>query len=446
MSERSTLIHGLVRRLLSLCLVFAVLSLFGCGGKEVQVVSPKRGEIRESFSEPARTRLAKSYPVTMPVQGRIRRIDLEPGDKVTKGEELVSFDRVPLEKAVEAAKAKVAALKAEMAVKKDNNLEHTALVETRATIKAAVQALNASDEQVAAEKARYARADKELRRMSVLKAGKAIAQTKLDDVTLRAETSLLELRRQQFYRAALNALLVAIRLGPLYVERYMDRKGLEETVIERKLEEAVANLGSTEHQLKLARILSPIDGVVLNRYEQGDSALPPGKPLLLLGNLTDMEVVADVMTQDALRLKPGSRVKLRPAAGLGTINGRVKRIEPAGFTKLSSLGVEQQRVRVIVSLDRQDHKLGVGYRLQAEFFTGFKPNALIVPRFSVMQAPDRTMYVFKVIDGRLMKQPVTIGLRNDLDLEVLKGLTDKDVIVARPDATLREAMRVTPRS
>jgi HlyD family secretion protein len=444
MFRRSTFVYGSARRFLVLCVLFAPVVLSGCGSKEVGVVSPKRGEISESFSEPARTRLAETYPVTMPVGGRIGRIELEPGDKVAKGRELVSFDRIPLEKAVQAADARVAALRAEMAVKKDNNLENTALVETRATIKAAVHALKASDEQVAAERARYARADKEFKRMTALRAGKAIAQARMDDVTLREETALLEFRRQQFYRAALHALLTAIKLGPLYVERYLDRKGLEGKVIEYRLEEAVANLGSAKHRLELARILSPIDGVVLDRYEQGDCALPAGKTLLLLGNMADMEAVADVMTGDALRLRPGSRVKLRPAVGRKPINGRVKRIEPAGFTKLSSLGVEQQRVRVIVSLDGKADRLGVGYRLQAEFFTGFKPNALLVPRFSVMEAPDRTMYVFAIVDGELKKRPVTLGLRSDLELEVLKGLSTKDLIVARPDAALKEGMEVTP--
>jgi multidrug efflux pump subunit AcrA (membrane-fusion protein) len=86
--------------------------------------------------------------------------------------------------------------------------------------------------------------------------------------------------------------------------------------------------------------------------------------------------------------------------------------------------------------------LGVGYRLQARFFTGSKADALIVPRFSVMQAPDRSFYVFKVVDGRLEKQPVTIGLRSDLDLEVVKGLSEHDLIVAQPDAAMKEGMNV----
>jgi len=133
---------------------------------------------------------------------------------------------------------------------------------------------------------------------------------------------------------------------------------------------------------------------------------------------------------------------MQPAARRAAIWGKVKRIEPAGFTKLSSLGVEQQRVNVIVSLPPQHEGLGVGYRVQAQFFTGAKSNALIVPRYGVLQAPDRSFYVLKVVDGKMRKQAVTIGLRSDLELEITSGLSENDLIVARPDTTMKEGAKV----
>ena len=169
---------------------------------------------------------------------------------------------------------------------------------------------------------------------------------------------------------------------------------------------------------------------------QADSFLPAGKPLLLLGNLADLEAEADVLTQDALRLRKGGIVSLVPAYGLKPLSGRVKRIDPAGFTKRSSLGVEQQRVKVVVALEGRTQGLGVGYRLQERFFTGAKQNALIVPRFSVMQARDRSFFVLKMVNGAPRKTPVKVGLKTDLELEITKGLTEKDRIVARPTASM----------
>ena len=269
-----------------------------------------------------------------------------------------------------------------------------------------------------------------------------IPERDVDDIRLRAETAKIELSRQEFYTAAFNVVYTAIQLGPRYIEQYLERKDLDLAILRHQLTQAKARGARAAHDLALAKVLSPIDGVVLERLEQGDRTLPAGHALLLLGNLDELEVVADVLTQDAMRLAAGSPVALTPVVGGTTIAGTVKRIEPAGFTKLSSLGVEQQRVRVIVAFDAPPEGLGVGYRLQAEFFTGRKTDALLVPRFSVLQAPDRSFYVLKVEDGRVRKQPVEIGLRNDLQMEVVAGLAEGDALVAKPDTTMKEGMAV----
>ncbi len=416
--------------------------LFGCGGGvEVEVVSPYIGDIHEFFTELAKTRLAKTYRITMPIDGRIERIELEPGDEVTKGQRIVEFDLVPLREAVAEAEAAVAELEANIAVKDDNRIEDTVMIEMNATVNATAEALKAADAQVEAEKARSDRAAKELERMEILAAGRTIAQNELDDAKLEADTSLIELRKQEFYRAALNALFVAVKLGPRYVNEYLGREKLEREVVVHQLAQARSRLARAEHQLKLSAIRSPIDGVVLEKYEQGDRTLPAGHDLLLLGNLDELEVIADVLTQDALRLSPGSRVSLKPASRSEPIPGIVKRIEPAGFTKLSSLGVEQQRVNVIVSFTGEHKDLSVGYRLMATFFTGSKDNALIIPRYSVLQAPDQSFYVLKIVKGRIRKQIIELGLRSDLELEVITGLSTEDLIVAKPDTTMKEGMK-----
>lgn len=418
--------------------------LSGCGGTAVEAVNPTRGMIVESFTEQARTRLEKKYPITMPVSGRIYRIHLEPGDPVKKGQELVQFDRVPLQEAVKRGKAAVAELRSQIVVNEYNEIEMTALVEAKAAIKAMADTIKAVDAQVDAEKARTERAQKHFRRMTSLIAQGAIPQSKMDDATLESETTLIGLKRQEFYRAAMNAIMVIMKLGPDFIDKYLGRKKLQRNVLEQQLDQERAGLATASHDLELAHITAPIDGVVLERYELGDSTLPAGRQLLLLGNLDDLEVVANVLTEDALKVKPGTSVRLEPATGSKPIRGRVKRIDPAGFTKRSSLGVEQQRVKVIISFTGGHEGLKVAYRLQARFLTGHKPNALIVPRFSVIQAPDGKFYVFTIKNGRIKKQRVKIGLRNDLHMEVTSGLTEEDVIVAKPVTSLKEGTRVHP--
>jgi len=429
----------------TICLFLVLLILAGCGGnRELMVVKPGRGKIRETFNEPARTRLEKTWRIAMPVSGRIERIDLEPGDPVKKGQKLVEFDLVPIQQALEEARAAVSQFESQIRINEYDKLEQTALEESHAAIKAAREALQAADAEVEAEKARSERAEKELLRKIELHRNDAISKSELEDYELAAETALIDLRKQQFMRAAMNAVFTIYQLGPKAINEWLGRKTLEKEVITHQLTQARSRLAAAQHNLKLANVVSPIDGVVLERYEQGDGFFAAGTPLLLIGNLEDLEVEADILSQDALRISPGSTVFLESPAIEGHLPGKVKRIDPAGFTKLSSLGVEQQRVRVIIALEKGHEGLGVGYRLQAAFLTGFRENALIVPRFSVLQDPDGAYYVFRVKGGRLEKREVKIGLRGDLDLEILDGLTESDLIAATPDTTLKEGQKVKP--
>ena len=427
----------------SVVVLFFLIFLNACNKpREIETAKPYSGEIRESFSEPAKTRLAKTWPITMPIDGRIERIELEPGDAVKAQQELVKFDALSLNQSVVEARASVKEFEENIKVQENEALENTAKIDALQSIKAAQESLKAAAAQVEAEQKRSVRANKELVRIEKLFNERAVPEGSLDDARLHAETSLIELRKQEFYLTAFRFVLVAIKLGPQAIDDWLGRKAMQKQVYVQQLAQAQARLARAEHDLRLARIHSPIEGVVLERFEQGDSTLSAGQRLLLLGSLDELEVIADVLTQDAMRLQPGSRVILKPASRLEPLEGRVKKIEPAGFTKLSSLGVEQQRVNVIVWIAKRPKNLGVGYRVQARFITGEKKQALIVPRTAVMQAPDGSYYVFKVTGGTLSKAVVEIGLRSDLELEITRGLSEADAIVAVPDTTLKEGEAV----
>jgi HlyD family secretion protein len=293
----------------------------------------------------------------------------------------------------------VAELEQQLVLNAYDEIEKSMRVELEATVDAAGDVLRATDAQVEASGARARRAGKEHLRITTLAQQGSASQQQLDDAALQAETALIELREQEMLRAAFHTLFTAIKLGPEYIDEWLGRKRIARDVIVQQLTQARARLARAEHDLKLAQIVSPVDGVVLERFEQGGGPLPAGRLLLRLGDLQELEVVAEVLTQDALLLEVGDAVRLT-AAGLDeSLEGRVKRVEPAGFTKLSSLGVEQQRVKVIVEPGPVSPGLGVGYRLQARFFTGIKPDALVVPRFSVLQGLDGGYYAFKKVEA-----------------------------------------------
>ena len=410
---------------------------------EVSVAEAKRAAIEESFSESARTRLETIHRITTPVDGRIDRVDLRSGDPVEKGQVLFEYDLVPFREAVEEARAAVGELEAAIRVLDDDRLEDTAMVETKAVVKATEEAIKAADEQVEAQKARMERAQKELARVREL-AGKGVeGERALDDAELAAETSLIELREEQFNRAALHAMMVAVETGPRFVTEWLHREDLQREEYEQQLAQAQARLARAQHELELARnITSPIGGVVLERLDRGDRFLPAGTPVLSVGNLAGLEVIADVLTQDALQLEPGDLVELRPDPRSESFTGRVERVEPHGFTKLSSLGVEQQRVNVIVSLPERPDNLGVGYRLEARFITERKEEALVIPRVAVLEDREGGHYVFRIVNGELQRTPVELSLRSDLTMEVIKGLNKGDRIVAAPDAEMEDGQDV----
>ena len=432
--------------LLSL-VMFSTLLLWGCSGqRSVETIQPRVKKIEESFEEPAMTRLAREHRVTMPITAKIGYIDLEPGTKVTKGQLLAQIDDKPLQLALDEAQAIVDELKASLVVQAYDKIEQSALEESKAIVTASDEALKAATAQIEAQKKRMERAAKELARAKKLAKSKAIPQKELDDTQLAADTATIDLKKEEFNEAAMKALISAVKLYPRVVKEYIGKKELERAELTKRLAAAEARLEKTKYDLEQSKLLSPIDGVVLKREELGERVVAAGTPLLVIGSLDQLEVTAHVLTVDGMKLKPDSKVELESLPTEPTFWGRVKRIEPAAFTKLSSLGVEQQRVLVIVEPDGKsipkNLSLGVGFRLQARFITGSKAQATVIPRASVMQAPDGSFFVFKVLNDKLTRQSIGIGLQSDMELEVVSGLVKGQAIVARPDSTMEDGQAV----
>ncbi|MBN1684850.1 MAG: efflux RND transporter periplasmic adaptor subunit [Gammaproteobacteria bacterium] len=209
-----------------------------------------------------------------------------------------------------------------------------------------------------------------------------------------------------------------------------------------QIKESEAHLALMLYNLKISVLRSPVDGIILKRFTQGEKWLMEGSPLLQIGNLSDLEVVSEVLSQQAQELKIGDPVILTSSDNSVTLKGQIKRIDPAGFTKLSALGVEEQRVNVVIKiLNTKVSDLGVGYRLLAKFFIGSQQkNALIIPRFSALQDNEGNFYVFKVVNQRLHKQIIDPGIWTDTQVSVLKGLNVTDEIISEPTSEMYDGM------
>jgi len=171
-----------------------------------------------------------------------------------------------------------------------------------------------------------------------------------------------------------------------------------------------------------------------------------GTPLLEIGDPGDLEVVVDLLSTDAVRVAPGAAVALEDWGGRAPLGGRVRRVEPSGFTKISALGVEEQRVNVIVDLVERPPEgfvLGDGYRLEARIVVWQADDALQVPSSALFRR-DGVWHVFRVEGGRARLRGVEVGERSASDAEVKAGLEAGDEVVLYPSDRVEEGVRVEP--
>jgi HlyD family secretion protein len=173
----------------------------------------------------------------------------------------------------------------------------------------------------------------------------------------------------------------------------------------------------------------------------------PGTPLVELGDPTDLEVEIDVLSRDAVKIEPGDLVLLEHWGGKRPLKGQVRIVEPSGFTKISTLGVEEQRVNVIVDLvdpAAERDTLGDGFRVEARVVIDEARDALKAPTSALFRAGDKSA-VFKVVDGVVRKQEVKVGRQNGLEAEILDGLAEGDTVVLHPSDRIEAGVKVRQR-
>lgn len=221
-------------------------------------------------------------------------------------------------------------------------------------------------------------------------------------------------------------------------------------VARRDLDVARARLVTTTRARGAAQaidIRAPIDGVVLRRHRESEAVVPAGEPLLDLGDPTGLEIVADLLSIDAVRVSPGTLVRIAHWGGEAELMARVRRVEPSGFTKISALGVEEQRVNVVADfVDPAEAWRALGDRFRVEV------RVVVWEGQDVVKAPVSSLFrhaggwaVFVVDAGRAHLRPVEIGQRNGVEAQVVSGLDVGDVVIVHPGDTVEDGSRVLAR-
>ncbi len=427
-------------------------AVYASSGVPVQAVRVVRGGVREFVDERGKTRLPDIHKITAPQAGRIQEITLEEGSLVTEGQVVAKFIGVDLDNAVAEAQAVVDRLDAAIRQNDDAVLENSVSSQAKEFVMSMAKTVEAAEAQMSASEKRAAYAETNLGRVRELRRASASTEDDVDRANLQYWEGQLGFRQNQMVVEAMKSIQAATALLPQMVSDYISRKSLSRAVLEKQKSEAEARLRQMIVRRDRGTMVSPVDGVVLQRLVQNEQHLEAGTELLSIGQLDRLEVEADILSQEVVRVQPGDEVEIYgPAVGAGVGQGTlgtVHKIYPAGYTKISSLGVEQQRVRVIVHFapDVTERLLkrdvGVDYRVRVRIFTDVRQDTLIVPRSALFRGPDGGWQLFVIQDNTAVLEPVEVGLMNDEQAEVVKGVDENDLVVLAPETRLSHGSRV----
>ncbi len=359
-----------------------------------------RAHFEQTVDEIAKTRIRDHYLITSPLGGELDRILLREGDAVTAGMVVAHLHPV---------------------------LPALLDVRTELELRGRVESARAMKE----------RADA---RVSQAEVGLAQAMLDVERSRKLAESKLVPV-------AKLEADELALQLS----QRELETARADAHVAAHDIEVAVAALARAKEGARGQRdgdwlLRAPIDGRTLRVQQKSGGTVVAGAPLIELGDPSNLEVLIELLTTEAAQVRTGAPVRLDNWGGPPLI-GRVRRIEPWGFTKISALGVEEQRVNVLVDIMMpyaQWSALGEGYRLDAHIRVYERADALTVPVGALFRTGEQWMVFVVTPEGRARRTAIKIGRRTDVSAEVLAGLNERQQVIVYPGDTVRDQTRVAP--
>jgi HlyD family secretion protein len=394
--------------------------------REVDLAVVARGDIQATVDQDGKTRIRERYVVSAPLAGRLLRIEMKPGDPIVAGETLL----------------------ASIEPRDPDLLDARTLMQAEANVQAAQSNLERMTPLLEEALAQQELAESELARARSARAANPAAVS-----TSEVETKLAAYRtRSAQVRSARHAEEIArFELQQARAALLRSRPAKTEPAPpasdSSSRSPAATSPTNPDTGPQTLTIRAPINGRVLRVFQESSGYVSPGAQLLQLGDPRDLEVEVDVLSTDAVRIRPGADVRLEHWGGDEPLHGRVRLVEPSAFTKLSTLGVEEQRVNVIVDLeDPPEHReaLGDGFRVEARIVVAEAKDVLRVPTSALFRVDDQWA-VFRHHQGRAQLRKVQLGVQNDLAAEVRQGLQEGDQVVVHPGDLIDEGTAIRPR-
>lgn len=373
---------------------------------EVDVAHVERGLMRVTVDQDGKTRVKERYVISAPLMGRLVRVNLDAGDSVEAGKTVVvSIVPTPPEL-----------------------LDPRERDEAEARVRAGEASLAQAEPMIVRAQAQRDQAIVDLDRARAM--GSAASQEELDEKALAVAVREAEFKAATFARDVAKFQLEQARAA------------LARTAVNS------GNSPSASNDDPVFQIRSPVDGYVLRVMQESEMTVTPGTALLEVGDIRELEAVIDVLSRDAVNVRPGSPVLLERWGGGEPLRGTVRRVEPSGFTKISALGVEEQRVNIIVDFtdDLAARKtLGDGYRVDARIVIWERPDVLKVPVGALFRN-GADWHAFAIANGRAADRKLQLGRMNAEEAEVIDGLADRDVVILHPSDKIKDGVSVVERA
>jgi HlyD family secretion protein len=366
----------------------------------VETAAVTKGKFVATVDEDGKTRVRERYVVAAPLAGRLTRVRLKEGDSVKADEAVATIlpSLAPF-------------------------LDPRSRLETEQRLGAAEAARERTRAMVERAQAHAAQAKNDLDRTRSL--------------TERGASTVQALERAE----------TAMRVA----ERELRAAEFQDHAVEHEVEQAKALLAKYSDAGAAPperwTVTAPVSGVVLKVTQESETVVQPGAPLLDIGDPRDLEIVVDVLSTDAVEIHPGAEVAIEHWGGPGTLAGRVRRVEPAAFTKISTLGVEEQRVNVLIDIvsPAQDWAgLGDAYQLDTRITVFTRDDAIIIPSGALFRVGD-SWNVYVVSDGRAQSRAVELLRRSGRLAAVTAGLQPGENVIVYPSDRIAPGARVQSR-
>tara|TARA_R110000868_G_scaffold241497_3_gene497027 strand:- start:842882 stop:844084 length:1203 start_codon:yes stop_codon:yes gene_type:complete len=369
---------------------------------EVDAGVAQSGTLRITVDEEGKTRIRERYSVSSPLVGRLRRITLDAGDAV---------------RAQETALAVIEPTNPDL-------LDARALAEAEARVRAAQAAVRQAGATLESARAGTDFAENELTRITNAFKQGAANKHELDSAQTAQRTAIESHRAAQYGQEITEYELEVAQSALLYAKGESDATDQARMVL-----------------------TSPIDGVVLRVLQESVAVVNPGTPLIEIGDPLDLEIVIDVLSTDAVGIRPGQRIIIEHWGGDAPLEARVRLVEPSAFTKTSALGIDEQRVNVIadfVTPEASRTTLGDGFRVEASIIVWEEPDILHVPTSAIFRTAEHWT-LFRIVDKQAQLTNIEIGKQNGTSTQVLSGLSESNQVVLHPSDQITDGVLVTVR-